>query len=141
MKRQDRKKLLAGEPIYLLWENGQPIDTGTLTAYKSLASAKCQRTNILHYQSKRTIDIIPYYPSGEQPLYKNSPDTCDRCVFLGLYEGHTDLYYCPQTGNLPTVMAICSEEPGDYISGLRSKDSYPPLKKAYEIAKERGLIK
>ena len=75
-----------------------------------------------------------------EPIFKNSPDVCPNCTFLGSFQGE-DLYFCSQGGHLPTVMAIQSEEPGDYVSGIYSKDAIPSLGAAYLIAKERGLIK
>jgi hypothetical protein len=136
-----RKKLNSEEPIYLLWENGAPLDTGKLTAYKSIATARTQRTSYLRYQSGRRIDIIPYYPG---PLYRDSPNHCENCVFLGTYVGtyeeRADLYFCRQGGNYPTVMAVYSSEPGDYASGIHFRELIPELKRAYEIAAIKGLI-
>ena len=50
------------------------------------------------------------------PLYQHN---CERCVFLGSYDG-SDLYYCKATFGHPqgTVIARHSSEGIDYNSGL-----------------------
>lgn len=76
------------------------------------------------------------------PLYTHD---CDKCVFLGSYD-EKDMYYCPQEG-LDTVIARFSDEGSDYISGLpiavyeMAYHVSPPLRVAYLIALDLGLIK
>jgi hypothetical protein len=66
---------------------------------------------------------------------------CDQCVFLGRahHDGTAaDLYFCPQTGTLPTVLARYSNEPSEYLSGIFATET-PLLVLAKERAVERGL--
>lgn len=52
-------------------------------------------------------------PHG-QPVYHHD---CGSCTFLGTYNRY-DLYHCLQGDRLATVIARCSDEPSDYVSGL-----------------------
>jgi hypothetical protein len=69
-----------------------------------------------------------------KPKFKHD---CERCTFLGNFKGF-DLYFCPQTPNLPTVLARFSNEGADYVSGIYS--DIAPLNEAKKRAKERGLL-
>ena len=64
---------------------------------------------------------------------------CEHCIPLGEYENH-DLYYCDQ-GLRPTVIARYGNEGWDYRSGMEAVAIDPVLKKAYDRAKAKGLIK
>jgi hypothetical protein len=67
---------------------------------------------------------------------------CDRCVFLGTESGaddHYDLYFCRQTGTIPTAVARYGDEPWEYQSGLEAQH-IPQLQIAQRWAKERGLL-
>jgi len=63
---------------------------------------------------------------------------CNKCTFLGQM-GVFDLYYCPQSGNIPTVIARYGNKDSQYKSGIGSGD--PDLLVAEQRAKEAGLIK
>ena len=78
------------------------------------------------------------------PIYEHD---CDKCVFLGNYDGH-DLYYCP-AGVRGTVIARFSGGGPDYSSGLpfgRRPLGYfkganiPHLRVAYLIAADLGYV-
>jgi hypothetical protein len=78
------------------------------------------------------------------PRYKHD---CKNCTFLGEWR-ERDLYHCLQGGNYPTVVARFSDEPEDYISGLRfalelesweNENNEEPLVEAYRRAKALGL--
>lgn len=62
---------------------------------------------------------------------------CDKCKPLGMM-GDFDLYYCDQTGNVPTVIARFGDDGPEYISGLNSGNSI--LKIAKAMAVEHGYI-
>jgi hypothetical protein len=58
----------------------------------------------------------------EKPVHKHD---CDECTYLGFsrYDTtHFDLYFCEQSGGLPTVIARWGDEGPKYISGLRSRE-------------------
>lgn len=54
-----------------------------------------------------------------KPQFKHD---CNDCKFLGRYTTPSgvacDLYFCPQGGRIPTVIARYSDEGSDYNSGL-----------------------
>lgn len=72
---------------------------------------------------------------SDQPLYKHD---CDRCTFLGNYNGH-DLYFCNQFKSIPTVVARFGNELEEYKSGLGILDT--ELLEAATRAKEKGILK
>lgn len=72
----------------------------------------------------------------EAPRYEH---TCDACSFLGLFDEY-DLYFCPQSGIFPTVIARFSSRNGDYLSGLAFADSVPALAHAKSLAVSQGLL-
>lgn len=91
-------------------------------------------------------DVVREGEPLENPLYQHN---CDHCVFLGTYQG-TDLYAC-ESGcpgyAWPTVIARSSDEPSDYMSGLKiaeaiERDEGPshPMVEALRRARERKLI-
>lgn len=55
------------------------------------------------------------------PRYQHD---CSACTFLGHFAGY-DLYFCPQGGFSPTVLARFSNEGPDYTSGMGS--AHPAL--------------
>lgn len=63
---------------------------------------------------------------------------CNQCVFLGFHNEY-DLYYCPQDGDIPTVLARFGNESEEYQSGFGM--ALPALTEAERIAKDRGMIK
>ena len=75
---------------------------------------------------------------------------CDKCIYLGDYTDYQpsqrqitavfDLYYCPQGGGLPTVIARYGSEGPDYTSGLAGAGVVPELAEAKKRAQERGLL-
>jgi hypothetical protein len=64
---------------------------------------------------------------------------CKSCVFLGCF-GEYDLYYCPQGGKIPTVVARYGDKPPQYSSGLYGDCALPCLAEARKRAVEKGLI-
>lgn len=64
---------------------------------------------------------------------------CDKCTFLGEHE-NADLYFCPQGGLSPTVIARYSSVPPDYESGLVFAKSGTHLGEAKQRAMARGLL-
>lgn len=69
---------------------------------------------------------------------------CDKCVFLGHYdqnEQKRDLYFCLQTGNLPTVIARFGNEGYSYGSGLFNTGEDTALGTAEKLARMKGLLK
>jgi hypothetical protein len=72
-----------------------------------------------------------------KPKYQHD---CDACTFLGQDStGKYDLYYCPQGGILPTVIARYGD--GDnYYSGLYARFRIPVLMEAFDRAVARGLL-
>jgi hypothetical protein len=79
--------------------------------------------------------ILEKYTVDLPPQYKHD---CKNCTFLGQM-GVYDLYYCPQSGNIPTVIARYGDKDSQYKSGIGSGD--PDLQVAERRAKEAGLIK
>lgn len=81
-------------------------------------------------------------PEGSAARYEH--DGCDGCVFLGGMEAveglrpALDLWFCPQGGSLPTVIARFSDDPPDYESGIHGNSE--PLIEARRRARERGLL-
>jgi len=80
-----------------------------------------------------------------KPNFKHD---CDRCVFLGeVVAGGklADLYFCGQSGGLPTVIARYSDEGSDYASGLPAADinqvCTAELVVARLRAEHRGLLR
>lgn len=72
-----------------------------------------------------------------EPLFDHD---CDRCIFLGTYNGYADLYWCKQSiGDRPTLIARFSSEEADYISGIPFYKVFPELAKAYVLAEAQGL--
>lgn len=69
------------------------------------------------------------------PQYKHD---CTECIFMGQM-GVYDLYYCPQGGRIPTVIARFGDGGGEYKSGIGSEDT--DLRVAEARAKQLGLIK
>lgn len=71
------------------------------------------------------------------PRYEHD---CDVCTFLGQYFRY-DLYFCPQSGDNPTVLARYGTH-GDYESGLRfaKPEVSAPLYEAACRARDRGLL-
>jgi len=67
------------------------------------------------------------------------PHGCSKCVFLGTYRGH-DLYFCEQSGALPTVLARYGREAPAYTSGLILAERDTILREALRLAMERGLV-
>lgn len=72
----------------------------------------------------------------EKPLFRHD---CDKCTFLGRHAGH-DLYFCPQGGLVPTVIARFGDDGPDYVSGLPLADAIPEIAEAKRRAKEKGLL-
>ena len=76
----------------------------------------------------------------DKPQFKHD---CNDCKFLGQYTTpgwvKCDLYFCPQGGRIPTVIARYSDEGSDYNSGLGSK--LPELEEAELRAITRCLLK
>jgi len=62
---------------------------------------------------------------------------CSRCKFLGAYNEY-DLYFCPQTVNIPTVIARYGHDDPEYTSGLNS--TLEPLRVAKDLAVHAGYI-
>ena len=62
---------------------------------------------------------------------------CSRCKPLGTAAEY-DLYFCSQTGNLPTVIARYGDEGHEYGSGLGMKSL--PLRIAELKARLAGYI-
>ncbi len=59
-----------------------------------------------------------------EPVFRHD---CDRCIFLGHFEGR-DLYYCHH--GIPTVIARHSDEGPDYQSGMAFAETNHYLKEA-----------
>src|SRR5581483_8582578 len=70
------------------------------------------------------------------PRYKHD-HTC--CTYLGQYD-NCDLYFCPQSGIIPTVIARYSDYSPDYTSGLEAGKNglIPALAVAYNRAVQHG---
>lgn len=66
------------------------------------------------------------------------PNDCPKCVWLGEF-GRSDLYYCPQSAGLSTVIARFGPGPA-YVSGLTLVDILPELGEARKRAITRGLL-
>lgn len=64
---------------------------------------------------------------------------CGACVFLGQF-GSADLYFCPQGGSIPTVIARYSSSGADYTSGIFAGNRHPDLLEAKMRATARGLL-
>lgn len=75
--------------------------------------------------------------SAEQPRFRHSH--CSGCTFLGRHGEH-DLYFCPQGGQLPTVIARYGDGGPDYTSGMLAAKHVPALAEARIRAVSRGLI-
>ena len=74
---------------------------------------------------------------NEEPLFHH--DGCEKCVFLGSHNEH-DLYFCPQDGHWPTVIARFGSEESDYKSGLHFASFDSELGEAKRRAIEKGLL-
>lgn len=63
---------------------------------------------------------------------------CDKCQFLGHYEGH-DLWYCAPPG--VTIIARWGSDGPDYCSGMvfGREDKIPELGEAFRRAEALGL--
>ena len=59
-----------------------------------------------------------------KPRYQH---TCSECRYLGEYNEY-DLYYCPQSGVFPTVLARYGNKGSEYTSGMQS--DHPALVEA-----------
>jgi hypothetical protein len=79
---------------------------------------------------------------NKEPIHKND---CERCHYLDTItdEDYTyDLYFCTQGRDNPRFHTVIARygEYGDYISGLDFADEDPPLKRAKELAEEKGYL-
>lgn len=64
---------------------------------------------------------------------------CDNCKPLGEYARY-DLYFCPSTHAIPTLVARFSSDGPDYISGLEFRHTIPCIGEAYRRAVKQNLI-
>lgn len=64
---------------------------------------------------------------------------CDKCNFLETSD-EFDLYFCPQGGHRPTVIARYGDDGPDYKSGIQGADFDPHLGRAKRLSQERGLL-
>jgi len=66
---------------------------------------------------------------------------CHICTFLGVHENY-DLYYCPQGGERPTIIARFGDDGPEYTSGMTFalNGSSEPLVIALRLAVEMGLV-
>lgn len=71
-----------------------------------------------------------------KPIFEHD---CDSCKFLGVHNQH-DLYFCPQSGSNPTVIARFSSNGPDYTSGMVFVGQIPELTEAHRLATEKGLL-
>ena len=67
----------------------------------------------------------------EKPMFKHD---CDKCAYLGSLP-HGDMYACKDT----VIFRYGSDGP-DYLSGIDFVPSIPELRKAYEIAVNKGML-
>jgi hypothetical protein len=83
----------------------------------------------------------PIHPEGAH--YDHD---CDACTFLGTWRGDAkhgagihdhDLYYCG--GRWPTVIARCSSEGSDYMSGIVFRTHNPAIEEGCKRAEALGL--
>ena len=73
-----------------------------------------------------------------KPKYQHD---CSKCIFLDHIDNH-DLYACVDNNQkIKTVIARYSDDGPDYISGLIFAETEYLLKKALELAKEKGYSK
>ena len=79
-----------------------------------------------------------------KPLYTHD---CTRCVYLDKYK-ETDLYWCDQGGNMPTLINRYGNNGPEYESGPLLKSIIPSLMEsvnwftvAFKRAQDKGLIK
>lgn len=73
---------------------------------------------------------------SETPLFDHD---CDRCTFLGRFKG-SDLYFCNQSSNRPTVIARHSSDGRDYTSGIVFADTIEELGEAKRRATKLQLL-
>ena len=66
------------------------------------------------------------------------PNSSQAQEFLGSFDGH-DLYWDPQSGSLPTVIARYGSEGHEYKSGLALADHDAHLCEARRLAELRGF--
>lgn len=84
-------------------------------------------------------DLIATVERVEQRVF-NAPrytHDCARCTPLGSWADY-DLYFCRQTGGLPTFVARYSSEGALYVSGPAS--AHPALAEAKKRARAAGLL-
>jgi hypothetical protein len=72
----------------------------------------------------------------EEPKFDHD---CNRCIFLGSYEGN-DLYYCCINPRLETIIARHSNKPDDYTSGLFLYRVDPLITEGVMRAKSKGYL-
>jgi hypothetical protein len=70
------------------------------------------------------------------PRYEHE---CEGCIYLGQWNKF-DLYYCPQGGRLPTVLARYGDRGEEYNSGLALAENMPQLGEARRRAIAAGLL-
>lgn len=76
--------------------------------------------------------------STSTPVYTHD---CDRCQFLGHFDG-ADLYFCEQNPSIgPTVLARYGNAGHQYTSGIGQSRHNLWLGEAYRIASNGGLLK
>ena len=74
---------------------------------------------------------------ADQPRFQHD---CTICTFLGQYN-EFDLYFCPQGGRIPTVIARYGDDGPEYQSGLIPASVLPELQEARKRAIDKGLLK
>jgi hypothetical protein len=82
-------------------------------------------------------NYMPFIVPLKAPRYKHD---CHECIYLG-QDKEYDLYFCPQLGTTPTVVARFSSNGPDYMSGLHAAKigEIKPLAIALNLAIERNL--
>jgi hypothetical protein len=73
----------------------------------------------------------------DKPRYQHD---CTACTYLGQYK-EFDLYFCPQGGNIPTVIARYGNDGPEYQSGLVPASVLPELAEARKRAITAGLLR
>lgn len=72
-----------------------------------------------------------------EPIFEHD---CDSCKYMGTHMDH-DMYFCPQGGLYPTVVARFGHEPDEYLSGIFENETPDmPLGFALKLAKDLKLI-
>jgi hypothetical protein len=73
-----------------------------------------------------------------KPLYKHD---CPACKFLGQDDtGTQDIYFCPQGGFDPTIIARFSDEDSNYTSGIVFAGHVPAIALGVKRATKLGLL-